>query len=90
MGLAELGPAVPVLVVVVAGVLTALAMAPLHRRAAAQRRTAMLVDRVVTDRVARLVGGRAPTRAPPPAPRRRPARAARDRPHGADGRWSRS
>ncbi|MDD7920967.1 serine/threonine-protein kinase [Actinomycetospora callitridis] len=56
MGLAELGPAVPVLVVVVAGVLTALAMAPLHRRAAAQRRTAMLVDRVVTDRVARLAG----------------------------------
>ncbi|MDD7966433.1 serine/threonine-protein kinase [Actinomycetospora lemnae] len=56
MGLAELGPGLPVLVVVVAGVLTALAMAPLHRRAARQRRTAMLVDRVVTDRVARLSG----------------------------------
>ena len=56
MGLAELGPGVPVLVVVVAGVLTALAMGPLHRRAARQRRGAMLVDRVVTDRVARLTG----------------------------------
>jgi hypothetical protein len=56
VGLAELGPGLPVLVVVVAGVLTALAMAPLHRRAAGQRRTAMLVDRVVTDRVARLTG----------------------------------
>ncbi|WP_433032514.1 hypothetical protein [Actinomycetospora sp. CA-053990] len=63
MGLAELGPAVPVLVVVVAGVLTALAMAPLHRRAAAQRRSAMLVDRVVTDRVARLSGPSAGARA---------------------------
>lgn len=56
MGLAELGPGMPVLVVLVAGVLTALAMAPLHRRAAGRRRTAMLVDRVVTDRVARLTG----------------------------------
>lgn len=56
MGLAELGPGVPVLVVLVAGVLTALAMAPLHRRATAHRRTAMLVDRVVTDRIARLTG----------------------------------
>ncbi|PVZ09485.1 serine/threonine-protein kinase [Actinomycetospora cinnamomea] len=56
MTLAQLGPGLPVLVVVVAGVVTALAMAPLHRRAAAHRRTAMLVDRVVTDRVARLTG----------------------------------
>ncbi|GAA4919807.1 serine/threonine protein kinase [Actinomycetospora succinea] len=56
MGLAQLGPGLPVVVVLVAGVLTALAMAPLHRRAAHQRRSAMLVDRVVTDRVARLTG----------------------------------
>ncbi|HSK59544.1 MAG TPA: hypothetical protein VK935_10875, partial [Actinomycetospora sp.] len=56
MALAQLGPAAGALVVVVGGVVTALAMAPLHRRAAAQRRSAMLVDRVVTDRVARLTG----------------------------------
>ncbi|WP_433785066.1 serine/threonine-protein kinase [Actinomycetospora sp. CA-101289] len=56
MALAQLGPSAGVLVVVAGGVVTALAMAPLHRRAAAQRRTAMLVDRVVTDRVARLAG----------------------------------
>ncbi|MDD7941461.1 serine/threonine-protein kinase [Actinomycetospora lutea] len=56
MGLAELGPGMPVLVVLVAGVLTALVMGPLHRRATHQRRAAMLVDRVVTDRVARLTG----------------------------------
>ncbi|HWN28525.1 MAG TPA: protein kinase [Actinomycetospora sp.] len=56
MALAQLGPSAGVLVVVVGGVVTALAMAPLHRKAAAQRRTAMLVDRVVTDRVARLTG----------------------------------
>ncbi|MHC1561783.1 serine/threonine-protein kinase [Actinomycetospora sp. C-140] len=56
MGLAELGPGLPVLVVIAAGVLTGFAMAPLHRRAAAHRRTAMLVDRVVTDRVSRLSG----------------------------------
>jgi predicted Ser/Thr protein kinase len=56
VALAQLGPSAGVLVVVAGGVVTALAMAPLHRRAAAQRRTAMLVDRVVTDRVARLAG----------------------------------
>ena len=51
-----MGPGAPVLVLFGAGALVAFLMAPLHRRAAVARRHAMLVDRVVTDRLARLTG----------------------------------
>ena len=57
MGFTELGPGLALLVPVVAGVVVAALMTPLHAAVARRRRSALFVDRVITDRLARLSGG---------------------------------
>lgn len=55
-GAGALSPGAHLVALVAAGALTGVLMSPLHRALAQRRRTAMLVDRVVTDRTARLQG----------------------------------
>ena len=50
------------------GVVVALLMSPLHSALARRRRQALLVDRVVTGRVARLTGPERRRAVPAPAP----------------------
>jgi hypothetical protein len=52
----ELGPVAQAATVVLLGVLVGVLMGPLHAATARRRRTALLVDRVVTDRISRLEG----------------------------------